>query len=304
MGNRVLTENRAMYSKGKARYVRLKPAWWLAVALCLCIAGCQRVEHTSKMRPNFRIDSARQSTGADERVQFLVLHYTAEDFSASLATLTLEPVSAHYLIPARPTARDGVPTALRLVDESRRAWHAGESFWRGRTHLNDTSIGIEMENQGNHQTLVGLRATPYPPEQIALVIALSRDIIRRYHILPGNVIGHSDIAWRRKQDPGPLFPWRQLAAAGVGVWPDKQRINVFLAGRDPYAPVAMAGIMRRMANYGYDVSPDLPAALQHKAVAAFQMHFRPEDFRGQTDAETEAILDVLLEIRRTERGGG
>ncbi|WP_413723412.1 N-acetylmuramoyl-L-alanine amidase [Sodalis sp. RH24] len=278
--------------------------WWAMTLLILCIAGCQQAITPPAHEAAYRVDDSRRAHGADERVQFLVIHYTAEDFAASLSTLTAEQVSAHYLIPAVPGGAPGVPTALRLVDESRRAWHAGESYWRGRTHLNDTSIGIEIENQGYRRTLTGARASPYPPAQIALVIALSRDIIRRYHILPGNVVGHSDIAWRRKQDPGPLFPWRQLAAAGVGVWPDTRRVEHYLAGRDPNSPVAMAGIMTRMAQYGYDVAPQLPAALQQKALAAFQMHFRPRDFRGLADAETEAILDALLEIHAGERGAG
>ncbi|NDL62892.1 N-acetylmuramoyl-L-alanine amidase [Acerihabitans arboris] len=271
--------------------------------LCVSCAGRQAVKPPDAQAA-YRIDSSRRASGADERVQFLVIHYTAEDFASSLTTLTAEQVSAHYLIPAQSADGREMPTALQLVDESRRAWHAGESFWRGRTHLNDTSVGIEIENQGYYRTLTGYRATPYPSGQIALVIALSRDIIRRYHLQPGNVVGHSDIAWRRKQDPGPLFPWQQLAAAGVGVWPDKQRVGYYLGGRDPCSPVAMAGIMTRMADYGYDVSPQMPAALQQKALAAFQMHFRPHDFRGLADAETEAILDALLEIHAGERGAG
>ncbi|HEY0210983.1 N-acetylmuramoyl-L-alanine amidase [Acerihabitans sp.] len=280
-------------------------ALWLGLALlCAGTAGCQQGIKPPVVQTAYRIDDSRRAGGADERIQFLVLHYTAEDFAASLSTLTTEQVSAHYLIPVSSAQARGVPTALRLVDESRRAWHAGESFWRGRTHLNDTSIGIEIENQGYRPTLAGYRATSYPPRQIALLIALSRDIVSRYHILPGNVVGHSDIAWRRKQDPGPLFPWRQLAAAGVGVWPDRQRVDYFLAGRDPDARVAMAGVMTRMARYGYDVSPELPSALRQQALAAFQMHFRPRDFRGLADAETEAILDALLEIHAGERSAG
>lgn len=283
--------------------VTVSVPWWITALIYLCCAGCQHAVHSTDAQAVYRIDNSRQASGADERIQFLVIHYTAEDFAASLATLTAEQVSVHYLIPAQTGYGRSVPTALRLVDESRRAWHAGESYWRGRTHLNDTSIGIEIENQGYRRTLTGYRATPYPPGQIALVIALSRDIIQRYHIAPGNVVGHSDIAWRRKQDPGPLFPWQRLAAAGVGVWPDKQRVGYYLAGRNPCSPVAMAGIMTRMARYGYDVSPQMSAALQQQALASFQMHFRPGDFRGLADAETEAILDALLEIHAGEWSG-
>ena len=273
---------------------RAAGAWRLMLLVCLCCVGCQQA--VKQPAGAYRVDSTHRAAGADERIQFLVLHYTAEDFSGSLSTLTDGQVSAHYLVPLSPAGETSPPTVYRLVDESRRAWHAGESAWRGRTHLNDTSIGIEIENAGYRRRLLGYQAAPYPAGQIALVIAVSRDIISRYHIAPYNVVGHSDIAWRRKQDPGPLFPWRQLAQAGVGVWPKPERVAFFLAGRDRYAPVPMADILQRMARYGYDVTPGLPGNLQQKAVAAFQMHFRPEDFRGRPDAETEAILDALLEI--------
>ncbi len=276
--------------------------YWLIGLLILASAGCRQSVTAPQTATAYRIDGSRQAIGADERIQVLVIHYTAEDFAGSLSTLTAEQVSAHYLIPAVTRDNHGMPTALRLVDESRRAWHAGESYWRGRDHLNDTSIGIEIENGGYRRTLTGYRAVPYPPDQIALTIALSRDIIRRYHIAPGNVVGHSDIAWRRKQDPGPLFPWRQLAAAGVGIWPAQQRVSYYLGRRDPKAPVAMGGIIDRLGRYGYDVSMQLPAQLRQKAVAAFQMHFRPGDFRGLPDAETEAILDALLEIDAGQGG--
>ncbi len=272
---------------------------WLCLLL-LAMAGCRGGNAPPS---TFQIDDSHRAAGADERIQVLVIHYTAEDFPSSLNTLTAEQVSAHYLIPAAADRR-GVPTALHLVDESRRAWHAGESYWRGRDHINDTSIGIEIENAGYRRTLTGFRAAPYPPPQIALVIALSRDIIARYHIAPGNVVGHSDIAWRRKQDPGPLFPWQRLAEAGVGVWPDRPRVAYYLGARSGGQPVAMDGILQRMARYGYDTSGPLSAALQQQAVAAFQMHFRPRDFRGLPDAETEAILDALLEINAGKGRGG
>jgi len=175
-----------------------------------------------------------------------------------------------------------------------RAWHAGASNWRGRTNLNDTSIGIEIVNKGFNRTLLATHWQPYTPEQIELLIRLSRDIVQRYAIQPTDVVGHSDIAPQRKQDPGPLFPWQQLAQAGIGAWPDKPTVERYLAGRDKYAPVPMAQMLEKLARYGYAVEPTWDAKQQRNLIAAFQMHFRPEDYRGEPDAESEAIIDALL----------
>ncbi|WP_406704115.1 N-acetylmuramoyl-L-alanine amidase [Sodalis sp.] len=236
----------------------------LFMALWL-LAGCQP--------RGYRLDTSHQARSQDDRITVLVLHYTADDFDRSLATLAQGPVSAHYLVPVPQDGR--APTVLQLVDESRRAWHAGESSWRGRTHLNDTSIGIEMENDGyRHGADGALQWAPWPPQQ--MVVALCRDILHRHPITPLNVVGHSDIAWRRKQDPGPLFPWQQLAAA----------------------------ILRGMAQLGYDATPDMPQTLQRRALRAFQMHYRPSDYRGLPDAQTLAVLQALLEIDAGERRGG
>ena len=146
------------------------------------------------------------------------MHYTAEDFHSSLKTLTDEHVSAHYLLPAHPQREHGKPTVYRLVPEAMRAWHAGTSAWRGRSNLNDTSIGIEIVNKGFTRSMLFTHWQPYTAEQIAVLIPLSRDIVQRYGIQPQDVVGHSDIAPQRKQDPGPLFPggsWpRPVSAPG------------------------------------------------------------------------------------------
>ena len=171
------------------------------------------------------------------------MHYTAEDFHSSLKTLTDEHVSAHYLLPAHPQCEHGKPTVYRLVPEAMRAWHAGTSAWRGRSNLNDTSIGIEIVNKGFTRSMLFTHWQPYTAEQIAVLIPLSRDIIQRYGIQPQDVVGHSDIAPQRKQDPGPLFPWRQLAQAGIGAWPDERDVQRLLAGRDRHAPVPMVPLL-------------------------------------------------------------
>ncbi|VXC66849.1 putative cell wall amidase and lipoprotein [Enterobacterales bacterium 8AC] len=266
----------------------------VAIMLALLV-GCQSsgddtwVDHGS-----YQLETRHQALGADQRIRFLVMHYTAENFHSSLKTLTDEHVSAHYLLPDNPSLRDGKPVAFQLVPEEMRAWHAGASYWRGRSNLNDTSIGIEIVNPGFSHTLLGTHWQPYTREQIDLLIRLSRDIVQRYGLQPTDVVGHSDIAPQRKQDPGPLFPWQQLAQAGIGAWPDRPVVERYLAGRDKQMPVPMATLLEKLARYGYGIDPQWDAKQQRNVLAAFQMHFRPSDYRGEPDAESEAIIDALL----------
>nr|WP_277419916.1 N-acetylmuramoyl-L-alanine amidase [Serratia marcescens] len=259
------------------------------------LAGCQNPQQDTLVdRGAYQLETLHQAQGADQRIRFLVMHYTAEDFHSSLKTLTDEHVSAHYLLPAHPQREHGKPTVYRLVPEAMRAWHAGTSAWRGRSNLNDTSIGIEIVNKGFTRSMLFTHWQPYTAEQIAVLIPLSRDIIQRYGIQPQDVVGHSDIAPQRKQDPGPLFPWRQLAQAGIGAWPDERDVQRLLAGRDRHAPVPMVPLLEKLARYGYAIGPSWDARQQRNVVAAFQMHFRPDDVRGEPDAESEAIVDALL----------
>lgn len=268
---------------------------WLWIAAIAVLTGCQQ-QSTSTLvdHGSYQLETLHQAPGADQRIRFLVMHYTAEDFHSSLKTLTDEHVSAHYLLPAHPPQQGGKPVAYQLVPEALRAWHAGASNWRGRTNLNDTSIGIEIVNRGFTRNLLETDWQPYTPEQITLLIQLSRDIVQRYALQPTDVVGHSDIAPQRKQDPGPLFPWQQLAQAGIGAWPDEREVERYLAGRDKHEPVAMASLLEKLARYGYGVDPSWDAKQQRNLVAAFQMHFRPSDYRGEPDAESEAIIEALL----------
>ena len=266
----------------------------LLTATFLLLAGCQHVSQKSHEAP-FQLETTRQAQGADQRIRFLVIHYTAEDFNNALNTLTDEHVSAHYLIPAQPPLEGGKPVAWQLVPENRRAWHAGASGWRGRTNLNDTSIGIELENQGYSNFLLGKKFYPFPPAQIDLLANLSKEIVARYQIEPRNVVAHSDIAPQRKEDPGPLFPWQEMAARGIGAWPDAARVNQYLAGRNPQQPVDQAQLLALLKAYGYSADDNMTPRQQRRVIAAFQMHFRQSDYRGNADAQTEAIVKALLQ---------
>ena len=202
-----------------------------------------------------------------------------ESAEAALAQLCdpAAKVSAHYCVD-----EDG--TLYRLVDEARRAWHAGEASWAGATDINARSIGIELVNPGHS---CGYR--PFPEDQMAALAVLAQGILSRHPIPPRRVLGHSDVAPARKQDPGELFDWAALAAEGVGLWPA------------PAAPPAQApgigGIQAGLAHYGYSVP--LHGRLDEETaavVAAFQRHFRPEAVTGEVDAETAARLAGLLSL--------
>jgi N-acetylmuramoyl-L-alanine amidase len=160
-------------------------------------------------------------------------------------------------------------TIHQLVAEENRAWHAGVSYWRGARMLNDASIGIEIVNPGHEW---GYRA--FPAVQMAAVTALCQGILARHDIPARNVVGHSDIAPDRKQDPGELFGWRGLAAQGVGLWSDE------------FAPPGE--LMADLAAIGYDTS--LP---ERDVITAFQRHFLPQHLSGAADMPTAGRAAAL-----------
>jgi len=203
-------------------------------------------------------------------VDMLVLHYTGMRRCAeALARLCdiKAAVSAHYLI-----EEDG--TVHRLVDEDKRAWHAGAAWWRGAMDVNGRSVGIELVNPGHE-----FGYQPFPQAQMLALTNLAKSILMRHQIPPRNVVGHSDVAPRRKRDPGERFDWRHLAAAGVGLWVDQA----------PSLPASEDQVRAMLAAFGYEVA-DLTAT-----VMAFQRHFRPVDVTGVADGATVGILKALLD---------
>jgi len=232
-----------------------------------------------------KIDTRYHAVSQDSRVQFIVLHYTEIDFARSLHRLTQEEVSSHYLINDQP------PTIYRLVDENQRAWHAGLSYWRGYSHLNSSSIGIEIVNAGNGGDPSAAYAE-YPKQQIARVIELVRDVERRHGVRPDRVLGHSDIQPLTKQDPGPRFPWYELALAGLIVWPDPEAVAAARVRYEQELP-AVAWFQQRLKAHGFDVPQQgrLDDATR-ASLGAFQMKYRPARYDGVPDAETAALLEV------------
>ncbi|MDF7788618.1 N-acetylmuramoyl-L-alanine amidase [Pantoea stewartii] len=283
---------------------KFKPWIKLALTGLFCftaLAGCSKETSQRVSMKDYLLDDTHSSAAQNERIRFLVFHYTAVDDDTSLKMLSGENVSAHYLISDRVDSRTCKPIVYRLVKEKRRAWHAGVSSWNGRVNLNDSSIGIEIVNPGFTENMLGQKTWyPYREQQINALTALAKEIIRRYNITPDNVLGHSDIAPLRKEDPGKLFPWKLLAGQGIGAWPDPERVQKYLAGRARNAPANILIIQTLLRRYGYDQIP-LSGILDddtRKTISAFQMHFRPENTDGSPDAETEAIAMALNEQYR------
>ena len=210
----------------------------------------------------------------DERslpVSMAVLHYTGMptgDEALARMCDAAAKVSAHYMID-----EDG--TVTRMVPEGKRAWHAGLSYWRGITDVNSASVGIELVNPGHEW---GYR--PFPEAQIESLIPLLAAIMKRHRIAPSNVVGHSDIAPTRKEDPGELFDWGLLARYGLAVAAPDLRIA------SPYANDG--AFFLALERYGYDIADG------HAAVRAFQRRWRPACIDGEVDGEISAILFALL----------
>lgn len=274
------------------------------MALILFIVGCTKTQNPPQsgnplQRTGYLVNTLHPSQSQNERVRFLILHYTAANDSDSMRLLTQGNVSAHYLVPSASNPLLSKNTVYQLVAEDKRAWHAGVSAWNGRTNLNDSSIGIENVNLGYEQKLMEREWYSWDARQIKLLARLASDIIKRYDITPDNVLGHSDVAPTRKVDPGPLFPWKQLAGEGIGAWPDSTTVQQFLAGRAPSDKGSPGKIQAYLARYGYSIpQTGIMDATTRQVIAVFQMHFRPSDFSGIADAETEAIAAALVEKYR------
>jgi N-acetylmuramoyl-L-alanine amidase len=223
----------------------------------------------------------------------LVLHYTGMiDGPAALKQLCnpLAQVSSHYFV-----FEDG--RILQLVPEERRAWHAGAGSWQGEKDMNSASIGIEIVNPGHDHGY-----PPFPDQQMQAVAQLCKDIVLRWNIRPDRVIAHSDMAPKRKRDPGELFPWRQLSDAGVGLWVEPHRISSgrFFQRGEEGAPIEALQAM--LALFGYD----LPVTgvfdeMTEFVVIAFQRHYRPSQVDGIADRSTIETLRALIESQHAFR---
>jgi N-acetylmuramoyl-L-alanine amidase len=217
----------------------------------------------------------------------IVLHYTGMQTGEAALGRLCDPaakVSAHYMV-----EEDG--RVFALVPEERRAWHAGKSFWRGETDINARSVGVEIVNPGHE---FGYR--PFPESQIATVIDLVADVRSRWTIEDARILGHSDVAPDRKEDPGELFPWKRLAEAGHGLWTEPAAAPGLALSRGD-AGAGVFALQAGLTRLGYDSTPigEYDAATA-TIVRAFQRHWRQARVDGVADGETRARLIALLRL--------
>lgn len=226
----------------------------------------------------------------DIAIDTLVMHYTGMRSAEEALQRLCDPVaqvSSHYMV-----YEDG--RIVKIVPEEKRAWHAGISCWQGISSVNATSIGIEIVNPGHE---FGYR--PFPQVQIDAVIDLSLGIIDRHKIPARNVVGHSDVAPTRKEDPGELFDWKRLAHEGIGLWPEVTKV------KKPHMPVINPGeesievgmVQKMLADYGYHIKVDgFYGPKTEIIIKAFKRHFVPEYVNVVWDNMAEARLQKLLEM--------
>lgn len=239
-----------------------------AIAMALLLAACaplpERIGHPSEWvpSPNFN----------DRRPAYVILHHTTNDTAEqALRTLTdpVREVSAHYLV-----GRDG--RIVQLVDERRRAWHAGQSRWGSDADINSSSIGIELDNNGRE---------PFAAAQIDALLRLLADLKSRYKIPAENFLGHADVAPGRKVDPSAHFPWRALAQQGYGLWCDPPW---------PPAPEGFDADLGLQA-LGYDL------ARRDAAIQSFKLHYVQTVVDGTLTSSDRDLLYCLLQVRARAR---
>jgi N-acetylmuramoyl-L-alanine amidase len=240
------------------------------------------------------VERVEPSPNFDERTglarpDMIILHYTGMQFAHEaihrLCDLKAR-VSSHYVV-----LETG--SIIQLVQEGKRAWHAGVSVWGGDTDINSRSIGIEICNPGHD-----FGYPDFPSRQVAATITLCRSILTRNIIRPEHILAHSDVAPSRKQDPGEKFPWKLLALSGVGLWAEAGPVPDAEPLRPNDSGTKVTDLQRLLAEYGYglEVSGRYDVSTI-EVITAFQRHFRPAQVDGIADATTVQTLRKLLVAR-------
>jgi N-acetylmuramoyl-L-alanine amidase len=233
-------------------------------------------------RPSPNFDDRKDGA----KPELIVVHYTAMDSAEAALDRLTDPtakVSAHYLI-------DEKGNIFQMVEEDKRAWHAGISSWMGKDDVNSRSIGIEISNRDGK---------PYTNEQLFSLALLCKDIMFRNNIPPENIIGHSDVAPNRKQDPGEHFPWEKLSRHGIGVWPKPTAADQFNAAAVARSPKKLKELFNE-AGYGVNAFGKGTPKLK-ELITAFQRHFEPEVFKGDDPKPGKATAETVARLRAVAR---
>jgi N-acetylmuramoyl-L-alanine amidase len=301
------------------RLLLKRPATTVALLLAslLLMTGCA-TQTSSRVKSGVAESVTVESENQDTRVRVIVIHHTTGDFHDSFHVLTKKterPVSSHYLIPepGDPSYPETDLKLYALVSEEKRAWHAGSSYWAGKTSLNDMSVGIELVNQtycrNSEQPVPEDQEIPricfYPDfddTQLAILTDLLEGILERHpDIKPTDIVGHADITPQRKIDPGPRFPWQRLYRLGYGAWYDDDTVFRYWEQFRLEMPPVLT-LQTALNHYGYDIQLSGENDRQSRnVVRAFQMHFLPWQVTGEFNDQTVAVLYALLEKYRPEK---
>ena len=261
-------------------------------------SSVSRNQSTVRNMGKFQVDSSSYvAIGKNERIQFIVVHYTAIDNAASIKELTTNKVSSHFLVLDEDDNK-----IYNLVPLEQRAWHAGASAFRGRTNINDTSVGIEIVSDGIAKEFISDpnpyhpydHYVDYKPIQIEKVAQIIKYVAEKYNVPARNIVAHSDIAPSRKKDPGAKFPWKELYDKyNIGAWYDETDKQEFM-DEEKFKATSIREIKDELRKYGYEINRlDEWDKESKDVVYAFQLHFNPKNATGEMDLETFAILKAL-----------
>ena len=261
-------------------------------------SSVSRNQSTVRNMGKFQVDSSSYvAIGKNERIQFIVVHYTAIDNAASIKELTTNKVSSHFLVLDEDDNK-----IYSLVPLEQRAWHAGASAFRGRTNINDTSVGIEIVSDGIAKEFISDpnpyhpydHYVDYKPIQIEKVAQIIKYVAEKYNVPARNIVAHSDIAPSRKKDPGAKFPWKELYDKyNIGAWYDEADKQTFM-DEEKFKAISIREIKDELRKYGYEINRlDEWDKESKDVVYAFQLHFNPKNATGEMDLETFAILKAL-----------
>ena len=195
---------------------------------------------TLNYSPNF--SSIARNT---KNIKFLIFHYTGMKSEKSAILRLIDDkskVSTHYFI-----KKNG--EIILMVPDLHIAWHAGKSKWKNYNFLNKHSIGIEISNKGHEN---GYQA--FSKKQIYSLTRLSKILIKKYKIKKTNILGHPDIAYNRKKDPGEKFPWKLLSKKKVSVWHNLNQKKLIKLRNIHINNIEKKQLFKYLGKFGYFVN--------------------------------------------------